>query len=62
MFTDVLRIHTSECLFTCVLRIHTSECLNVNIYTNKSVHDVPNISCTLYDDETVKLSSAHNAI
>ena len=41
-------------MFTYVLRMHTSECLHVNIYANKSVHDVPNISCTLYS--VVKLT------
>ena len=29
---------------TCVLRMYTSECLHVNIYTNKSVREVRNIS------------------
>ena len=43
-------------MFTCVLRMHTSECFDVNIhvYTNKSVHDVQNISCALCD--VVKLT------
>ena len=31
-------------MYTCVLRMYTSECLHVNIYTNKRVREVRNIS------------------
>ena len=34
--------------------MYTSECLHVNIYTNKSVHEVPNISCTLRCRQVIK--------